>query len=43
MGLAAPLALLGLLSVPLIVAFYMLRLRRAQRPVSSTYIIAASE
>lgn len=38
MGLAAPLALLGLLSVPLIVAFYMLRLRRSQRPVSSTYL-----
>src|ERR687895_361346 len=38
MGLAAPLALLGLLSVPLIVAFYMLRLRRTQRPVSSTYL-----
>jgi hypothetical protein len=28
MGLVAPLALLGLLSAPLIVAFYMLRLRR---------------
>ena len=38
MGLAAPLALLGLLSVPLIVAFYMLRLRRSQRRVSSTYL-----
>lgn len=38
MGLAAPLALLGLLFVPLIVAFYMLRLRRAQRPVSSTFL-----
>jgi Ca-activated chloride channel homolog len=38
MGLAAPLALIGLLSVPLIVAFYMLRLRRAQRPVSSTFL-----
>src|SRR5918992_1239887 len=38
MGLAAPLALLGLLSVPLIIAFYMLRLRRTQRPVSSTYL-----
>jgi Ca-activated chloride channel homolog len=38
MGLAAPLALIGLLSVPLIVAFYMLRLRRNQRQVSSTYL-----
>ena len=38
MGLAAPLALLGLLSVPLIVAFYMLRLRRSRRQVSSTYL-----
>jgi Ca-activated chloride channel homolog len=38
MGLAAPLALIGLLAVPLIVAFYMLRLRRAQRPVSSTFL-----
>jgi Ca-activated chloride channel family protein len=38
MGLAAPLALLGLLSVPLIVAFYMLRLRRTQRLVGSTYL-----
>ncbi|HSH21286.1 MAG TPA: VWA domain-containing protein [Candidatus Caenarcaniphilales bacterium] len=38
MGLAAPLALLGLLFVPLIIAFYMLRLRRAQQPVSSTYL-----
>lgn len=38
MGLAAPLALAGLLFVPLIVAFYMLRLRRNQRQVSSTYL-----
>jgi Ca-activated chloride channel family protein len=38
MGLLAPLALLGLASVPLIVAFYMLRLRRSQQPVSSTYL-----
>ncbi|HUG47955.1 MAG TPA: VWA domain-containing protein [Candidatus Limnocylindria bacterium] len=38
MGLVAPLALLGLLAVPLIVAFYMLRLRRPQRPVSSTLL-----
>jgi Ca-activated chloride channel homolog len=38
MGLAAPLALAGLLFVPLIIAFYMLRLRRNQRQVSSTYL-----
>ena len=38
MSLLAPLGLLGLLSVPLIVAFYMLRLRRDERPVSSTFL-----
>ena len=38
MGLLAPLALIGLLTVPIIVAFYMLRLRRPERPVSSTYL-----
>ena len=38
MGLLAPLALIGLLSVPIIVTFYMLRLRRPERPVSSTYL-----
>jgi len=38
MGLLAPLALLGLLAVPLIVAFYMLRLRRPEQPVSSTFL-----
>jgi Ca-activated chloride channel homolog len=38
MGILAPLALIGLLSVPLIVAFYMLRLRRPQHQVSSTYL-----
>lgn len=38
MGFLAPLALLGLVFVPLIVAFYMLRLRRPQRTVSSTYL-----
>jgi Ca-activated chloride channel homolog len=38
MGFLAPLALLGLLAVPLIIAFYMLRLRRPQQPVSSTYL-----
>ena len=37
-GFLAPLALIGLVSVPLIVAFYMLRLRRPERPVSSTYL-----
>jgi Ca-activated chloride channel family protein len=36
--LLAPLALLGLLFVPLILAFYMLRLRRTERTVSSTYL-----
>src|SRR5688500_16961420 len=38
MGLLAPLALIGLLSVPIIITFYMLRLRRPERPVSSTYL-----
>ncbi|MBA2255339.1 MAG: VWA domain-containing protein, partial [Chloroflexi bacterium] len=38
MGFLAPLALLGLASVPLIVAFYMLRLRRRQQTVSSTFL-----
>ena len=38
MGLLAPLALIGLVSVPIIVAFYMLRLRRPERPVSSTFL-----
>jgi Ca-activated chloride channel homolog len=38
MGLLAPLALIGLLAVPIIVAFYMLRLRRPQRAVSSTFL-----
>ena len=38
MGLVAPLALVGLLAVPLIVAFYMLRLRRPRHEVSSTYL-----
>ena len=38
MGLLAPLALIGLISVPIIVAFYMLRLRRPERPVSSTFL-----
>jgi hypothetical protein len=37
-GLLAPLALIGLLSVPIIVTFYMLRLRRPERAVSSTYL-----
>lgn len=38
MPLLAPLALLGLLFVPLILAFYMLRLRRPERAVSSTFL-----
>ena len=38
MPLLAPLALLGLLFIPLIVAFYMLRLRRTERVVSSTFL-----
>jgi hypothetical protein len=37
-SLLAPLALLGLVFVPLILAFYMLRLRRTERTVSSTYL-----
>ncbi|MDQ3701318.1 MAG: BatA domain-containing protein, partial [Chloroflexota bacterium] len=38
MTLLAPLALLGLVFVPLIVAFYLLRLRRHERTVSSTFL-----
>jgi Ca-activated chloride channel family protein len=38
MGFVAPLALVGLLAVPLIVAFYMLRLRRPRHEVSSTFL-----
>lgn len=38
MGFLAPLALIGLLSVPIIITFYMLRLRRPERQVSSTYL-----
>lgn len=34
----APLALLGLLALPIIVAFYMLRLRRRDVPVGSTFL-----
>jgi hypothetical protein len=34
----APLALLGLVSLPIIVAFYMLRLRRRDLPVGSTFL-----
>ena len=34
----APLALIGLLILPLIVAFYMLRLRRRDVPVGSTFL-----
>ncbi|HUP83516.1 MAG TPA: BatA and WFA domain-containing protein [Candidatus Limnocylindria bacterium] len=38
MGLVAPLALIGLIAIPIIVAFYMLRLRRPEQPVSSTFL-----
>ena len=38
MGLLAPLALIGLITIPIIVAFYMLRLRRPSQPVSSTFL-----
>ena len=38
MTLLTPLALLGLLLVPVIIAFYLLRLRRDERSVSSTYL-----
>ncbi|MEP7379412.1 MAG: BatA and WFA domain-containing protein [Chloroflexota bacterium] len=38
MGLLAPLALIGLIAIPIIVAFYMLRLRRPTHPVSSTFL-----
>ena len=34
----APLALLGLIALPIIVAFYMLRLRRRDVPVGSTFL-----
>src|SRR5918997_4190494 len=34
----APLALLGLVALPVIVAFYMLRLRRRDVPVGSTFL-----
>jgi Ca-activated chloride channel family protein len=36
--LIAPLALIGLLALPIIVAFYMLRLRRRDVPVGSTFL-----
>ena len=38
MPFAAPLALLGLAFLPLIVAFWMLKLRRTERTVSSTLL-----
>jgi hypothetical protein len=34
----APLALLGLIALPIIVAFYMLRLRRRDVPIGSTFL-----
>ncbi|HEY8168143.1 MAG TPA: BatA and WFA domain-containing protein [Candidatus Limnocylindrales bacterium] len=38
MPFLAPLAIAGLAFIPLILAFYMLRLRREERAVSSTYL-----
>ncbi len=38
MSFAAPLALLGLLFIPPVIAFWMLKLRRTERVVSSTYL-----
>ena len=38
MGFLVPLALAGLIAVPIIVAFYMLRLRRPVHQVSSTFL-----
>jgi VWA domain-containing protein/aerotolerance regulator-like protein len=38
MSLIAPLALAGLAFVPLVLAFYLLKLRREQRPVPSTLL-----
>jgi Ca-activated chloride channel family protein len=38
MPFIAPLALAGLLFVPLVVAFYLLKLRREERPVASTLL-----
>jgi hypothetical protein len=38
MPFLAPLAIAGLVFIPLIVAFYMLRLRRQERTVSSTFL-----
>src|SRR3954471_15947254 len=38
MPFATPLALLGLLFLPAVVAMYLLRLRREERPVSSTLL-----
>ncbi|MDQ3880936.1 MAG: BatA and WFA domain-containing protein, partial [Chloroflexota bacterium] len=38
--MVTPLALIGLLAIPVIVAFYMLRLRRRDRPVSSVFLWA---
>src|SRR6186997_206877 len=37
-GVILPLALIGLVSLPVIVAFYMLRLRRRDYPVGSTFL-----
>src|SRR3989337_1216435 len=37
-SMIAPLVLIGLISLPIIVAFYMLRLRRRDLPVGSTFL-----
>jgi Ca-activated chloride channel family protein len=37
-AMIAPLALIGLISLPIIVAYYMLRLRRRDVPVGSTFL-----
>ena len=38
MSLLAPLGLIGLLALPVIVALWMLKLRRPEREVSSTFL-----
>ncbi|MEP7361364.1 MAG: VWA domain-containing protein [Chloroflexota bacterium] len=38
MGFLAPLALIGLIAIPIIIGFYMLRLRRPEQSVSSTFL-----
>ena len=41
-GLLAPFALAGLVALPVIVALYMLRLRRRDVPVGSTFLCSSS-